>query len=728
MIESQPFQNRGIRPENRATQGRTPERPAWGARRCALRRLGVVLLCVWIGFWSPSAARCAEPPPDSLAHLTPSDVGLFVEVRGMEDLLESLTEPSLWLTLAELAGQPARPDEVTQWRRTIETGIDMQPGEAIRRLFARGAAFVGEGVGGRRDGALLCRPRESESIRQLLTQWEARRLPLTHKHSVYELKNGVSMAVLDDVLLFGDSGPGAVVLPRVLALVENGEAHTLAANPSYRELLSRVPDRPDAVLFARLAEKVLRPATSAPTTRPVGGVAAVASRGELPQILRGAAHVLMAVHREGARLHFTAVGDGSVAASQPDSPSPKAAILMLNDLPARTLLGWAGIVDYAGLLESGRGLPERSALRLGLGVLEKSEPLSHLLLSLRGETSIAVGLVDAPSRAVGAPAAPAAALLIRTEDAELARAAIDEVLRSAASVYNLFALRWGTRPLPPIEEAALEGVSEPVHLIDLRMLLEPWDDGVIRELELCWVIDRDVLIVATHRDWIRQILEARRGRGPTLRKVLEISNRSPSENSPFVVVLQLGPLADLGAAWLRWFDTYRPMVTRDDWWKHRQPGGASVRLGVNGTEDVERQRLLVASVDPNGPAAGQLRANDVIVGCGGRRFATSQPVREIQDCIANRADPRIVMLTVERDGKILPLTIRVPFVNPIDLLRRVVAIGRIAQYAVYHESNEGSKGAIGRLTVELRLSQTPLFEIPIQDGPRPVGIEDGKEP
>lgn len=678
--------------------------------------------------WSAIIALAADPPMDSLAHQTPADVGLFVEVRGMEDLLESLTEPSLWLTLAELAGQPARPDEVMQWRRTIEMGIGMEPGEAIRRMFARGAAFVGEGVGGRRDGALLCRPREAESIRQLLTQWEAQRLPLMHKHAVYALRNGVSMAVLNDVLLFGDSSPGAVVLPRILSLAEDDEPRTLASNQNYRELLARVPDRPDAVVFARLIERTDRPETSTPATRPAGDVATTGARSELPQILRGAAHVLLAVHREGARLHFTAVGDGTSADPRPAVTAGKAAALLLNDLPARTLLGWAGYVDYAALLQAGRELPERSVMRLALGVLEKSEPLSHLLLSLRGEMCVAVGMVDAKTRAVGAPAAPAAAILIRTEDAELAGVAIDEFVRSAASVYNLFALRWGTRPLPPIEEAPLDGAAAPLHFIDLRMLLEPWDEGAIRELELCWMIDRDVLIVATHRDWMRQILEARRGRGRTLRTVLEISNRRPSGDSPFVMVLQPGPLADLGAAWLRWFDTHRPMLTRDDWWRRRQPGGASVRLGIHGTEDTEQQRLLVASIDPNGPSANLLRANDIIVGCGGRRFATSQPVREIHDCIANRPDPRVVMLTVERDGKVLPVTIRVPFVNPIDLLRRVVAIGRVAQAAVYHENYEGAKGAVGNLTVELRTSQTPLFEIPIQDGPRPVGVEDGKGP
>lgn len=671
---------------------------------------------------SPFAALAADPPKDSLAHLTPADIGLFVEVRGLDDLLESLTDPSVWLTLAELAGQPARPDEVTQWRRTIQTGIGMQPAEAIHRLFARGAAFIGEGVGGKRDAALLCRPNENESIRELITQWDAKRQPLTNKTSVFLLKNGVSLAVLDDVLLFGDGSAGAIVLPLVLRMVEQDKHRSLADDETYRRLLDRVPGNPDGVLFARLPETTPRTATSSPASRSAIDSANVRLRTELPRILSGASSVLMALHRDGPRLHFTAVGDGPQIKRITEH---RAATLAAN-LPERTLIAWTGYIEYSRLLADSRQLPERNALRLALGVLEKSEPLLHLLVSLKGDTCAAVGMVDAESRSVGAPASPAAALIVRTADAELTTESIDEFAKSAASVYNLFALRWGTRPLPGIEESRIGAAT--VHHIDLSTLLESWDGGAIGELELCWTIDGDALIVATHRDWLRQVLESRHGQTRTLREVLTISRRRPSDDSEFLLVVQPGPIADLGDAWLRWFETRKPELLRDEWWRERQPAGASVRLGVNGTEDAAQRRLLVDSVDPTGPAANLLRKNDAIVGCGGRKFATTQPVREIQECIAGRNDPRVVMLSVERDGKVVPVSIRVPFVNPLDVLRRAVAIGRIAQRAVYHESSEGERGSVGHLTVELRSSQSPLFEIPIQSGPEPVGVDDAKSP
>lgn len=685
----------------------------------ALRLLIAVLCSGFVG----AAAFAADPPRESLAYQTPADVGLFVEVHGLEDLLESLTEPSIWLTLAELAGQPARPEEVTQWRRTIEAGIGMQPGEAIHRLFARGAAFVGEGLGGRRDAALLCRPKEGESIRELLTKWDAKRLPLTNKASVYALKNGVSLAVLNDVLLFGDSSSGAVILPRVLQLSEQNNPRTLADDPTYRKLLGRVPEKPDAVLFVRLAESIAKkPTTSAPSSRPTTEAAAAELRAELPQILHGASGVLMALHRDGPKLHFTAVGDGPPAEASADRQAARIAA----GLPARTLVAWTGHVDYPNLLTESQNLPERNMLRLALGVLERSEPLSHLLVSLDGDTCVAVGVVDIESRAVGAPAAPAAALLVRSADVELTAGAIDEFAKSAASVYNLFALRWGTRPLSPASEIQVAGAA--AHSIDLSMLLDPWDEGAIRELELCWCIDADVLIVATHRDWLRQIIESRHSQGRTLRDVLEISQKRPADNAEFLLVLQPGPLGDLGAAWLRWFEARKPDMLRDDWWRGRQPGGSMVRLGVNGTEDSAARRLTVASVDQNGPSANLLRPDDAIIGCGGRKFATSQPVREIQECIASRPDPRAVMLTVERGGKVIPVTIHVPFVNPLDVLKRAIAIGRIAQRAVYHESAEGANGSVGHLTVELRTSQSPLFEFPVQKGPEPVGSDDPKSP
>ena len=82
---------------------------------------------------------------DSLAKYVPAQTGLFVEARDVEDLLTSLTEPQVWLTLAEMAGQPANEKEAQQWRERVRQTVKMEPDQAIRVLFARGVAFYGEG-------------------------------------------------------------------------------------------------------------------------------------------------------------------------------------------------------------------------------------------------------------------------------------------------------------------------------------------------------------------------------------------------------------------------------------------------------------------------------------------------------------------------------------------------------------------------------------------------------
>ena len=91
----------------------------------ALAIVGVLALS------QPGQARAEE----SLARHVPAEVGLFVEARGAGDLLTRFTDPQVWSTLAELAGQPARPEEVAEWRRRIRQTVKMEPEEAIR-VFA----------------------------------------------------------------------------------------------------------------------------------------------------------------------------------------------------------------------------------------------------------------------------------------------------------------------------------------------------------------------------------------------------------------------------------------------------------------------------------------------------------------------------------------------------------------------------------------------------------------
>ena len=199
---------------------------------------------------------------ESLARLVPADVGLFVEARDADDLLIPLTEEQVWITLAELAGQPARPEDAREWRRRIHDTIKMEPKIAIEVLFSQQVAFVGQGPGRSQDAVVLCRPTDAIPIDGLLRMWAAKPWPDVGASDVYRLRNNIGLAVRDRTLIFGDGLPREGMFRRVVKFNTPRSGAGLADDPTYQQLLARVPANPDGILFARMGRACTLPARS----------------------------------------------------------------------------------------------------------------------------------------------------------------------------------------------------------------------------------------------------------------------------------------------------------------------------------------------------------------------------------------------------------------------------------------------------------------------------------
>ncbi|MBU0616804.1 MAG: hypothetical protein KKI02_03730, partial [Planctomycetes bacterium] len=186
---------------------------------------------------------------ESLAHSVPAEVGLFVEARGAGDLLTRLTDPQVWTTLAELAGQPAQAEDVAGWRRRVRQTVKMTPEEAIRVLFSQSVAFVGEGLWRSADAVVVCRPNHETSTAELLKRWEARRLRQPQRPATYRLYSNIGVSEHEGLLFFGDLIPSEGLLRRVQRFTAGARSKSLADDPIYKKLLARVPANPDGVLF-----------------------------------------------------------------------------------------------------------------------------------------------------------------------------------------------------------------------------------------------------------------------------------------------------------------------------------------------------------------------------------------------------------------------------------------------------------------------------------------------
>ena len=639
---------------------------------------------------------------ESLANNVPADVGLFIEGRGLEDLLLPLTEPQAWLTLAELGGQPARIDETFGWRVQVWQTVRMNPAEAIRVLFSRQFAFIGERPRRAQDAVVLCRPKTE--IKLLLERWQAQPLPHTGRTSVYQLPNRIGLAVPDGLVMFGDAGLSKGMFQRTLEFMDHKPGgQSLSDDQDYRSLISQVPQNPDAVLFARLHRS--NPSTSAPAL----------VQPELPGPLRGAANILLALHRDGDLLHFSAVGDSRSLESDRKTGLKD----LFERLPERTLFGWGFHLDYPQLVQAVNTLPERSVLRLTFKLQQRSGVIQRLTESLGSATCLAVGVVDPDGRTVPAPPMPALAVLINLEEPETAADAIHTLMQATVSIYNLMSLKVGAQPLSP--PATIPVSDSEVELLDLSQLVHslPYSDA-FPELHICWTIDDGTLIMASHLDWLRQILAARHDEDPTLATLLELGRGPIAPSSESVIVIQTGPIADLGRLWLKHLEKTAPEVLEEDWWRQRQPGGSKVHLGIQVTELPEERRLRITTVQAGQPADGILEPGDEIVGHGRRRFATSQPVHEIRRGITQRKNARWLDLLVERGGTTLVRRIPLPFVDPVQVLRRAIAIGKLSQRVLYHDDVPGATGGRGFLTIELRKPGRQFFPFSLSPARQPV--------
>lgn len=659
-------------------------------------RLRFCAIVIWLGLLGAAATGEDE----SLAAFAPADAGLFVELHDSQDLLTSLLDPYLWTTLAELAGQPAAPELTSDWRRQVERAVKMKPEDAVTQLLSRQVAFVGLGPGRAQDGLLICRPAGDATAEQLLQSWQGRPLKDDLAPEAQQLAGAVGVVAHDGVLCFGDLRPPRGILKRARQRISAGGA-SLADHPVFKSLRERLGERVDGMLFARLqANSATRPA-SAPVTQSAtqpSGPPPRSAWSDLPAPFRDAAHVMVGMRREATRLSFTVVSD---APATPQT-QPVADGVHLEILPETTLFAWRGEVDFSAMRAMIDGLPQRNAIRAAFSLPDQVGALDQLGKAIDRRVGVAFGFVT--PAASGLPPSPAIALLVTVKDAELAAEEFADVARGWVALLDLLALARGVATSSEIEEFEILPHTTGRSVDFARLAPTPVVEALER-LELCWMVDRDALIIASHRDWLRDVVESRHAGSRGFAKAAKLGVSAIPAAAATVFVVQSAAIGDLTTAWLEYLKRKAPETLEARWWRRLQPGGA--RLGMNVSQDPQEKRLRVTSIQPGSLAAGVLQVGDFIIGCEGRRFETAEPIREINAAIQERAHEAWVSLSIVRGGAPRLVTLPIAYFYPIETLHRVVAIGRLAETLLYHDQPGSAVGPRGTLTVEMRGGTSP---------------------
>ncbi len=680
-----------------------------------------------------------------LARFVPADAGLFLELRDGAALLEPLTEAPLWLALAELAGQPANRRELDEWRARIQESVRLAPRAAIQALFSDCVAYVGAGVGRSQDAVVLCRP--ARPIAELLRDWNATEQAAVGAARTFRLPNQVGVATRDKILVFGDATLAGGMFARVVACLGGVDQDTLSAAAEFGRLLGAAPAAQSGFIFVRLSAKQDAPpgdrVTAGAETRPANGedsafppikprpalpVATVTPGPALDGI--GLESLLVALEKSRDEVTLSLYGSPAVAGESAGVPAtlPQAGLASLPEashagallarLPRTTLLAWEGGVNYAEWVDLIMALPPQHVARIFYTLHEKAGNIGRLLPALDAPTCVAVGFVRPETRTVAAPPIPAAALIL-TLNSPAAAAEWETLFHASASLFNLLALRAGFRvTLPPIEPLALPGMR--AEQLDLSGILGAVPgDTALGALHLSWAADDNVLMLATHSDWLREIVESRRGDGAALTAALR-GDMAVAGDSALTrpveaafatrrVYLHAAAVADLGARWLDYFERHRPELLRETWWRDYQPSVAATRLGIAVRWLAPEPRLRVESVLPHLPADGRLRPGDVLIGVERQRFATSQPAQEMQQRVAARPNSRWIDLLIERGGVEQTQRIPLPFLDPIELLRRAIALGRLVERGEFSATPAAALFR-GRLMIKLRIRDEPMFD------------------
>lgn len=614
-----------------------------------------------------------------LAHLAPADTGLYVELIDGTDLLVALTEPERWTALADFAGQPATGSDALQWRERVQETIGTTPEEAIRTLFARGVAFVGAGPFRSQDPVLLCRPALDKPIPALLEMWNAKAYSEPELASVFGLRNQLGLAIHGDTLMFGSPAMASGAFRHALASQQMGPGDSLAATEEFQSLLKRIPPDPAGVFFIRPRAELLDLSSGA--LPPLAALLTLF----LPEQLRRADAWMIALHRNGSMLKFTAVGH----IQNPEELPPVAPIQVT--LPQNTLAAWKGRINFADLWPQLRLLPDQHLFRLTLP--KNAAELAENIFT----GGVTIAFTALPTAEKTTAPTPAFAFVLETRDSDAALSFADGAATLAKIAFDTYAAHRGIVPLPALHHV---GAKRDVHRsVDLSDLFAARMIAQLGAIELCWSVSDKHLVVATHRDWLTQILAALKP--PTDESGVQAvpTNGRISMGTPTTSIVCRGQeLADVGRAWLRQIEQTDPELMTEEWWRRHQPANIRPRLGITVTTVDEGRGLHIDAVEAGQPADGFLHVGDVIVGCNGERFESAAR-RAVAQGVRNRPYARWIDLTVRRDATIVDVRVPLPFVNPVRLLQQSVALGQIIGDIVYVEELSDTGRPRGILTV-----------------------------
>ncbi|HOW70532.1 MAG TPA: PDZ domain-containing protein [Phycisphaerae bacterium] len=698
----------------------------------------------------PGLAAGASPasddrrPPALLASHVPVDARLFLEIEDTQSLSSIPAGAALSDVLALLVAQVRTSGEATTtapaftgWRRLLSDALGLRDERAAMLLLDGRLAIAAEDWTALDSAVLIAQPRRPEALESQLKT----RIPAAESipgMRQYRLDLGYEITGDGHVFIVGRQTREGSLHARCLALLSTDRGVALADLVEFRERVSEVPPNAQVVLYLGTNQR-----RSGPATQPTGDWWPILS----PPVRSLAMGAVLT--DEGVALETT----GRLAAGQefPRHTPPVEALLFL---PPSAIFAWSYPFGYVNEYRRFMAAPAQTPQRFYLEVLQWGLPAGRLendlLRHLVGDTVCVIARIPVypKGKGTGNPLLmPTFAFAVQTDDSDKVDDTLRQMTRNLLRLVNLPPT--SDNPVQVEEETLRRGWSihgnngefevEPPHAacgtlrsIPLGRLFPP---GLYRELfgatELSWIVCDGWLVMGTHRETIRQIVEARRGRSPLMSaQALQQAMRraQPPRRFPDMVLLaQPGAASEVIDSWLNYIGRNHPEMLEPKWWQQlrRQSEVPQVQLGILPAPGSANGEVEVAEVLPDFPAARLLQVGDRLTAVDGRKLDLDRPLQSLKERLAKREHDDCVRLTVLRDGESRDIDVPMPVqtasaaaAQPLTLLRQLSQLLRGFAFASY-TTWQASRDVI-QTRLDLKLAPA-LTETATASPARPAG-------
>lgn len=621
---------------------------------------------------SAPAAKIAATQPaagPAFAKYVPAWTTAYLEIKGLDDLIEALVEKEPSVKGAEHKQEPAVPVPgglLGRYNKVIKAALGLSGREFLADLLGSRFALAWGGPNQPRQVGLICRPAKSGAIYRLLSAAKAERIQDADTNTgsrttieLYELPLlSLRAAVFEDKLMLGTVGKtgDTGMFYDMVDLAKGGKTRSLTEFADFRRIAEQIDSDLD-VFFAFFSG----PGTDLKSSQ--------LKDPFIRELFKNFSYLVFTGRLADGRCDLSVIVEPSfiVTPFWPRQP------LQL-DPPILTLVNSSKVaISYVSIINPGQWYQSILILaHQGNRVAQKNLVILDSLLpdtEIRQQVFESIGpelaafIRKPPAPDIANKPAPVA-ILVRLKDPPVVQEAINQITSWISDHGPLPLLAGEADELFTPDEVAHGGFT--VHRIPIGMLPIRWSSSSILPFgqtdEVAWVIAGEYLIIATSYDWLTEILDLQFGPAATTRPAEPIVSKSQLVHLLVTLDLQeaSGYLArmfqnDIGSdpPAKKVADTQPKAKSKFS----ARPIVLGIRTQLIADPQTGKPQIRVAAVLPGYPADGKLYPDDIIITVDDVPLTERDPQSHLRRLIVQMAASDAIRLTVRRKEALVQVEI-----------------------------------------------------------------------